>query len=350
MKRLMITLAVIIGCVACRREHIYDVTDSNYTISYNIVNNYPPTLKEGKRVWWQDPDFKHVGWVYVIEQTSEQTATVRTANDETTTFTAQRKHLFDNALNHIKLQIYDTKGSHKGWKSYEPAMTYMQPVPGRFYLYGVTAGDYNFIAYTDLNNATKVTYPEKLNLITAETSVMSNSNTTVVAAPSHIYVSSLKTHLPYVSDTMHNVHFELSSPVEEWTLIIHGIKNLNYAKSISFILTNQYKDILLATHEREGNAAISFSGTITSDYKDINTRFLTFGMIPGQTYILQAVIDDGAGYVHRQSFDITALVERNNGQNLIEFSWDLELDTLVAGGLQPGTKEWDEEKEETIIS
>lgn len=351
MRRSIIYASVLLLAIGCRRDTIYDV-ESNYTASFHAVNHDTSFLGQGKRAWWNDPTGRSRGWgVLESVDLTQGTCVFSTPGG---IGNASVNDLFPSALEQFRLYVYHPGGGRVLSNIYNINQTYMQPQLGRYYLLGISPGEYDMVACSDFPGATFISYQERFDLITAETDVLSTSPNLIVSAPGPIYVASRRAHrVPYVQagSGYHDIAFTLLSPVQSWRVIIHGIANLEFATDINMLLTNQYRDVLLADMKPEGNAIIAFGGVISEDMKDIDTRFGTFGMIPGHSYILQCTIKDNAGYTHKQSFDITRQVsDENNSEHIIEFDWNLSLDTLIPGGLQPGASEWDEEREEQVIS
>lgn len=209
----------------------------------------------------------------------------------------------------------------------------------------IVPGNHTIVAYSHENNSTKITYPEDLTILTAETETLSESPYRVIQAPSHVYMGTLKNiYVPYVSEEepVYVITIPMSSPMDSWRTIVTGVKNLEYCRSITLYVTNQYEDILIGDMIREGNAVLSASGNTDSELKNIIVDFATFGMIPGNNIEMQIHLTDASGLSYRKTVDVTdQITDPENTQHIVTFEFDCTLQTMVQGGLQPKTDEWD---------
>lgn len=211
----------------------------------------------------------------------------------------------------------------------------------------MNAGTYTFVVHSHENTATKITYPEDLNLITAETETLSETPYRIIQAPSHVYVAVQKdVFVPSVTeeDSVYTMDVDLYSPMDSWRVVVTGVKNLDLCRSVALYVTNQYEDILLGDMVREGAAVMAAAGSVCDT--NVVVEFATFGMVPDAKIEMQIYLTDAAGQGYRKTVDVTEQVnDPANTDHAVTFDFPCEMRTMEQGGLQPDTDEWDAETE-----
>lgn len=223
------------------------------------------------------------------------------------------------------------------------------------YLYAITPGCYNVVAYALGTRKTDVTYVNDFNLLTAETSVISQGAVKTVASPDHLLADVKRNcEIPVLSDGDPDfvLKFSMESLCDDWKIVVEGIKNLEYASSINFFIDSQWREFYFGLDERKDGCVLNVRGGQDNIVEDrLVATFETFGVIPETDVRLEVRIVASDGQKHVLVVDVTdQIYDPDNIDHILKVFFDTELKPLTQGGLDPSTDEWDENRTTIDIS
>lgn len=293
MKRIAAFLFVflqLLSFLSCRREEIYDLV-SKYRIEFEFVEN----------IRYDDPGLPQK----------------------------------------ICVVFYDVSSGKKVYETYSGS--------DGCYLYAITPGTYDIIAYALGTQRTHVTYVNDFNLVTAETNVIANGALKTVSSPDHLYAGVVRNcRIPYLSegDPDFFLKFNLSTVCDDWKIIIDGVRNLEYASSIDIFIDSQWKEHYLGLNKKEGGCILNLRGKKENIVgESIVIPFETFGMMQDVSVKMEVKIMAADGQKHYGVFDISDQVfDPLNMKHIIRAYFDTELKPLTQGGLDPSADDWDENR------
>lgn len=240
----------------------------------------------------------------------------------------------------IQVMFYDPAS---GKKVYE---TYLSPEGG--YLYSITPGRYNIVAFAMGDGATDIEYSRDFNLLSARTKTIQTKPETVINAPDHLLVGTLTpVDIPYLSeaDPLFRMTIPMSSICDSWKVVVKGVKGLEYTSSVSMYVYNQKAEVPIRTMQAEGSSALSTKGAPNLSEGTLEIPFCTFGMNDGGISV-RISIESLDRQVHTAVFDVTDQVtDTSNDNHVITVEFPVELLPPIQGGLDPSADEWDDHHE-----
>lgn len=225
------------------------------------------------------------------------------------------------------------------------------------YLYGLSAGVYNVIIYDRSFNKTKIAYEDNFNTVIANTAIASYGSLPSVESPDHLYVKVLRdVKIPYLTDNdpLWTFHVEPETIMEDWLLIVDGIKGLENATNVNCYITGQSGGKVIWNGALLDKDVTIFFPIVPNLSKGIiETPFNTFGRQPGKQVdlILNLIVTGSGGesYICREN--ITDQFDKEvNIDRIIRTHFDIVIRERQDGGFAPVADPWDSEYEDININ
>lgn len=249
--------------------------------------------------------------------------------------------------------FYDTLSHKLLHRAYIRPASHPAGLPPGGYVQGIEPGAYDMLVYNIDSRVTSVENADYYPQVYARTGVNTYSgNTPIIYAPDHLYVCSERVHVPYITaeDGVYVIDSELSSVAEPWRVIVRGIRNLDIAQGLSFLLSGQTRGVMLSDRAKLSERAIVlFAGAVDSvavksgEGLQVDTRYNTFGKLAGDDLrcLMTLTVTGPNGSVYYVQEDVTQqILESQDTDRTIIIDADIEIRPREDGGFAPVAEPW----------
>lgn len=258
--------------------------------------------------------------------------------------------------------FYDTETGKLAYSTLLRSESHPMGLPAGGYVTGLVPGDYDMVVYNFDTQRTSVHDAENWNRIYADAVMITRQNDVPVTFnPDHLWVYGERIHVPFITagDGVFVIETSLASIVEEWTVTVDGIRNLDIAEGISFFISGQSRGQYLGAGDiLKERAIVSFDGSVEKEVLSepdeenpveadgeglvARGRYRTFGALASADRVLLTVEVKGPnGSVYYGQADVTEQVfDRANADRAIRATVDIEVAPRTDGGFTPEAKPW----------
>lgn len=264
------------------------------------------------------------------------------------------------------VNFYDTLTHRLVYNTYIHAASHPAGMPVGGYVTNLEPGTYDLMVYNfDTRIAEVVNVDYASQTYARSTVVGRNNDTPVINAPDHLYSYFERVTVPYVTeeDGTYVIETVLDPRVEDWTVIVYGIKNLDIAQSVLFLLGGQTAGTMLGPVKKlEERSIVMFPGVIreATEYQPdtksgesliLYTPYTTFGKLDADMRCLMTIQLTGPnGSVYYGQVDVTdQILDQQDKDHVIIITSDIEIKPREDGGFSPVVEPWDPEKTEITL-
>ena len=260
------------------------------------------------------------------------------------------------------VNFYDTLTHKLVISTYIKADTHPAGLPDGGYVTGLTPGVYDLLVYNFDTRVSSVTNTDYLSQAYAHSSVAGyTNNVPVILAPDHLYSYCERVEVPYITaeDGTYIIETVLDPRVEDWTVIVYGIKNLDLAQSIMFFLGGQTAGTMLGPVKKlTERGIVMFPGEtrMSQEYTPVDspstksgegliiyTPYTTFGKLDEDMRCMMTIQLTGPnGSVYYGQVDVTdQILDQQDKDHVIIIDSDIEVKPREDGGFNPLVDPWD---------
>lgn len=258
--------------------------------------------------------------------------------------------------------FYDPSTQKEVYRTFIYADQHPEGMPVGGYVTGIDPGEYDMLVYNVDTRVSEVYGADWLTGAYAASGVASRVNDVpVIYAPDHLYRYCGRVTVPYitVADGVYVIEAPLRSTVEDWNILVLGVKNLDIAQSVTFLVSGQtrgrmMKDgakltersiVTFAGEIREGKGLVDIE-TKSGESLVLYTPYTTFGKLDGDQRVLVTLAITGpGGSTYYGQADVTQQVldQQEKKDRLIIIDSDIDIKPREQGGFSPEAKPWDPE-------
>lgn len=260
------------------------------------------------------------------------------------------------------VNFYDTLTHKLVLNTYIKADQHPAGLPDGGYVTGITPGTYDLLVYNFDTRVASVANVDYLSQTYAHSSVAGyTNNVPVIYAPDHLYSYCERVNVPYITaeDGTYVIETVLDPRVEDWTVIVYGVKNLDIATGIMFYLGGQTAGTMLgpvkklaergivmfpgAVREAQNYTPVDSLSTKSGENLIIYTPYTTFGKLDEDMRCMMTIQITGPnGSVYYGQVDVTdQILDQQDKDHVIIIDSDIEVKPREDGGFNPLVDPWD---------
>lgn len=237
-------------------------------------------------------------------------------------------------------------------------------MPAGGYVSGVEAGVYDILVYNYDTKIASVRNTDFLSQSYSQSETASwHNGIPIIYAPDHLYSYCERVSIPFVTedDGVYVINTVLDPLVEDWTVIVEGVKNLDIATGISFLLSGQtFGRTMQDAAKMQDRVLVLFQGVIaqrspvetkSGENLYIRTPYTTFGKLESDQRCLMTMTimgPNGSQYVAQ--YDVTdQILDQQDKDHIIYLNSDIVVEPRQDGGFDPQVQPWDPENHTYIL-
>ena len=226
------------------------------------------------------------------------------------------------------------------------------------YLTGIEPGNYNMLVYSFDSKSDYIRNENQYGKVYTDTEVLNyNNGTPIIKEPQPLLEWSKETGIPYVTGKdIHIIYIQPENVIEKWSVNVSGVKNLDRAQKITFLLSGQSRGRFIGLNQQKLNdkAILSFNGNpediifrtkAEEGELILVTTYHTFGKLEAdQRCLLTLQIEGPGGMMYYAQEDVTSqITDPDNTGHGINMETDIDIEPLKDGGFDPKADPWDDE-------